>query len=533
MSVYVESCKKVYLGNGLTREWSYDFPLPDVSYMEVYVKAPGGTPELLTSGYLVDMVGKKVTYPASAASPALAEGWMLVLRREVPATQPMELPNQQGRFLAKNTEAALDRATMQIQQLREILSRAVVGPVDQTDSGVAYQTLLDAVEEAKRIRDETAALIAELREENAAQIEAALAELDAVLADAERYAEEARQHAQDYIPYSFGRFSIDDEANLVVYYYGDAGKDDIKIDVDGNVVIYSDGEAKINAGRVRIVFTGDYDPAVAYRHYDCCKYGGSWWLHIGHVPSVNNTPGENDAWMIFGAKGDIGSQGPQGIRGPQGIQGPQGDTGEAATVTVGTVTTGEEGTQAVVTNSGDDHNAIFNFTIPKGDIGPQGPQGEKGDTGPQGPQGIQGPQGEKGDTGSDFKISGYYLDLATLQMTVTAPKIGDVYGVGAAAPYNIFIWDGTEWIDNGTIQGPQGPQGPKGEKGDTGSQGPQGEKGDTGAMGPQGPVGDIGPQGPIGATGAQGPQGIQGPQGASIIGASLDADGNLILTTNE
>ena len=101
MSVYVESCKKVYLGNGLTREWSYDFPLPDVSYMEVYVKAPGGTPELLTSGYLVDMVGKKVTYPASAASPALAEGWMLVLRREVPATQPMELPNQQGRFLRR------------------------------------------------------------------------------------------------------------------------------------------------------------------------------------------------------------------------------------------------------------------------------------------------------------------------------------------------------------------------------------------------------------------------------------------------
>ena len=184
MSVYVESCKKVYLGNGLTREWSYDFPLPDVSYMEVYVKAPGGTPELLTSGYLVDMVGKKVTYPASAASPALAEGWMLVLRREVPATQPMELPNQQGRFLAKNTEAALDRATMQIQQLREILSRAVVGPVDQTDSGVAYQTLLEAVEEARRIRDETAALVEGISQDYADALAAALARLDTELAAA-------------------------------------------------------------------------------------------------------------------------------------------------------------------------------------------------------------------------------------------------------------------------------------------------------------------------------------------------------------
>jgi len=46
--------------------------------------------------------------------------------------------------------------------------------------------------------------------------------------------------------------------------------------------------------------------------------------------------------------------------------------GEAATVTVGTVTTGEPGTSASVTNVGDDHNAVLNFTIPKGDTGDPG-----------------------------------------------------------------------------------------------------------------------------------------------------------------
>ena len=78
------------------------------------------------------------------------------------------------------------------------------------------------------------------------------------------------------------------------------------------------------------------------------------------------------------------------MQGPPGPQGPKGDTGAAATVTVGTVTTGEPGTDAIVTNSGTENAAVLNFTIPKGEtgavgaVGPQGPKGDKGDTGPAG-----------------------------------------------------------------------------------------------------------------------------------------------------
>ena len=71
----------------------------------------------------------------------------------------------------------------------------------------------------------------------------------------------------------------------------------------------------------------------------------------------------------------------------QGPPGPQGDPGAAATVTVGTVTTGEPGTDAIVTNSGTESSAVLNFTIPKGEtgaVGPQGPRGDKGDPGPAG-----------------------------------------------------------------------------------------------------------------------------------------------------
>ena len=57
------------------------------------------------------------------------------------------------------------------------------------------------------------------------------------------------------------------------------------------------------------------------------------------------------------------------------IKGPQGDKGDTSTITIGTVTTGEAGTQASVTNTGSNTDAVFNFVIP------QGVQGVKGDTG--------------------------------------------------------------------------------------------------------------------------------------------------------
>lgn len=106
-----------------------------------------------------------------------------------------------------------------------------------------------------------------------------------------------------------------------------------------------------------------------------------------------------------GDKGDQGDIGPIGPEGPKGDKGDAGEKGDAATITVGTTTTGLPGTNASVINSGTSSAVILDFTIPRGDKGEQGiqgiqgPQGIQGETGPQGPQGIQGEQGPKGDTG--------------------------------------------------------------------------------------------------------------------------------------
>lgn len=57
------------------------------------------------------------------------------------------------------------------------------------------------------------------------------------------------------------------------------------------------------------------------------------------------------------------------------LSGVQGAKGDAATVTVGTVTAGEAGSSPSVTNAGTSTAAVLNFVIPKGD------KGDKGDTG--------------------------------------------------------------------------------------------------------------------------------------------------------
>lgn len=57
------------------------------------------------------------------------------------------------------------------------------------------------------------------------------------------------------------------------------------------------------------------------------------------------------------------------VKGPQGdtgATGPQGAAGDAATVNVGTVSTTAYGNPAQVVNSGTEHAAVLNFTIPQG-----------------------------------------------------------------------------------------------------------------------------------------------------------------------
>ena len=119
---------------------------------------------------------------------------------------------------------------------------------------------------------------------------------------------------------------------------------------------------------------------------------------------------------------ELNEQGPQGPRGPQGVQGIQGekgDKGDTGEITVGTVITGDAGSQASVVNVGTSTDAILDFVIPRG---------------PQGIQGIQGPPNElaigtveKGEDAS-ASITGSYPNQ---KLNLVLPK-GDRGDVGPA-----------------------------------------------------------------------------------------------------
>ena len=154
---------------------------------------------------------------------------------------------------------------------------------------------------------------------------------------------------------------------------------------------------------------------------------------------------------LKGSQGDMGVRGPQGVAGRNGQDGNitfdeltdeqkatlKGPKGDAATIALGSCATGEPGTEVVITNTGTSSAAVFNFVIPRGSAGPQGPQGKPG----------------KGLT-----ILGTYATVEALRAAVPSAQQGDVYNVGASAPYEIYMWDNAAggFVNQGGLQGANG-----------------------------------------------------------------------------
>jgi len=110
------------------------------------------------------------------------------------------------------------------------------------------------------------------------------------------------------------------------------------------------------AGAVGMNFRGDWASAAGYQANDAVLYDGSTYL-----AQLSNSALRPDlypnAWAVLAQKGDAG---------------PSGPTGSAATISIGSVTTGAPGAAAAVTNSGSATSAVLNFTIPQGASGGAG-----------------------------------------------------------------------------------------------------------------------------------------------------------------
>lgn len=200
------------------------------------------------------------------------------------------------------------------------------------------------------------------------------------------------------------------------------------------------------------------------------------------------------------------------------LLGPTGATGTAATVKIGSVTSGS---QFTVSNSGDEHNAILDFVLPKGIKGERGEQGLKGERGEKGDTGPAGADGKAAfvkignitysDDGlvhimaREQKFDDHnetFLDFFFPRAIMTGGagfdgkdgksatvKIGNVTSVGTQAVVkNVGEDDSHVVLD---INLPRGEKGDKGDIGATGPRGPEGPKGEAGKDGKNGEVPDI------------------------------------------
>ena len=216
----------------------------------------------------------------------------------------------------------------------------------------------------------------------------------------------------------------------------------LRTDVDSILSKIENGELGGGSGGTGLTATQAEHLATAYNHSQ------SPHITTADVNNVVSTYVTAHKAELKGDKGDKGDAGEKGDTGAKGDKGEKGDTGATGangitpTLKVGSTTTGNAGTNAIVTMTDSNNVYTLNFVIPKG---------EKGDTGAKGEAGVKGQDGVKGADGitPTLRVGTVTTLAAGSNATVTMSENNNVYTLNFGIP--------------------------KGNKGDTGASGGSGE----------------------------------------------------------
>ena len=137
MVVQKENVRSVYIGNGSTTVFPITFEVNEAhpEWVHLFILQDDNT-YAETDNFTADMTAKTVTYPQSGTP--LADGKRLVIMRELPLQQQLDLINQ-GDYYADDVEQALDDLTMITQQLNDESSRSIkisIGSGDDIDTSL-------------------------------------------------------------------------------------------------------------------------------------------------------------------------------------------------------------------------------------------------------------------------------------------------------------------------------------------------------------------------------------------------------------
>ena len=146
----------------------------------------------------------------------------------------------------------------------------------------------------------------------------------------------------------------------------------VEIDVKETAIAQGAGQDLYDRAKRELGFTGTFGEFLTKFKGERGEKGEDGAAGAKGDTGERGIPGERGADGLPGAKGDTGDKGADGLPGVKGergadgaagAKGDKGDDGKSATVTIGTVTTGET---ASVTNTGTATEAVLNFVLPAG-----------------------------------------------------------------------------------------------------------------------------------------------------------------------
>ena len=393
MTVQKDVTKNIYVGNSSTRTFPFTFECPaeHPEYIKVYLMQDDGT-ALATSDYQLDMDAKQITYPSSGT--ALPEGKKLVIMRELPLQQMMNLVNN-GPYFAEDIETAFDECVMAMQQIAEKLNRSIIMSVDIDGDAFVNEVPFEAGK-SFRIADDGKSIV--LTEDPAkvlplvqgvyaqaqAQAQSAAASAVAAAKSEDSAAASASKAGNSAQSASVSAASAAENAELTSGYKQEAlnakadataSATNAKASEANAEISENNAEASKEAAQSAASNANNFATSARSSASEAKSYRDAANNYAANAK--NYSENVNVFLPSVSASGVLSWTNKAGLANPasvniKGAKGDTGATGTAATITIGSVTTGEPGTNASVSNSGTSTNAILNFMIPRGNPGSGG-----------------------------------------------------------------------------------------------------------------------------------------------------------------
>lgn len=379
-----------YSGNGNATEFAYQFKILDRTDIKVLLTDADGKETLLTKDYYVDVEKNVVRYPGYAVGaevpeserpPVLPTCWKLTIYREVPVTQETDLPDQ---YPFNQVEDIGDKLTMIAQQLTDVTGRSL-------KIGVSTSADIDTTipwENGKSFRISDDGKTLELSEDPAkvlplaqgvyaqtqAQAQSAAASATAA-AKSEDSAFESAGVAGNSAQYaSLSAASAAENAELTSGYKQEALTAKADATASATNAKASEANAKISENNAEASKEAAQSAATTASNFANASRSSANEARTYRDNAKNYSENVNVFTPSVSEDGILSWTNKAGLTNPASvnIKGAKGDTGTAASITIGSVTTGAAGSNASVTNSGTASNVVLNFMLPRGKDGKDG-----------------------------------------------------------------------------------------------------------------------------------------------------------------